>query len=491
MSIRNMLEFFSPRSGSRSKKQRPSRLRLESCDDRAVPASLSISDVSILEGNSGTRNAQVTVSLTGASNPTVSVGYVTASGSALSGSDYQAVSGTLNFPKGVTSKTILIPIVGNTVVESNETFFINLRTPKKATIADSQGVVTIVNDDTRINIDDVWLAEGNSGTTSFNFNVRLTDAIDQPVTVNYATADGTAAAGSDYTNTSGTLTIPAGETSGTVSIPVIGDVLSEPDETFYVNLSNPINGTIADGQSVGHIDDDEPRIRMLGMDIVEEGNSGTTELACTVILTSASEATVTVDYATSDDSATTDDNDYMPASGTLTFAPGETSQTITLQVQGDVALEYDEYFYVNLSNSTNAELIDHWALATIQSDDNAVVHIESWYDSEPDPYYGDWRPFYFTVWLSAPSTETVTVDFSTVDGTAIAGSDYWPDGGTLTFNPGETSQTITVWVLPDWDYDWDETFYVVLSNLSSNALFQPGWETGYGMIFDNQGEYWW
>src|SRR5262245_3145930 len=154
-----------------SKRSSQRRLAVDALEDRAVPASLSISDVSILEGNAGTRNAQVTVTLTGASNPTVSVGYVTASGSALSGSDYQAVSGTLNFPKGVTSKTILIPIVGNTVVESNETFFVNLRNPKKATIADGQGVVTIVNDDTRINIDDVWLAEGNSSSTSFNFNV--------------------------------------------------------------------------------------------------------------------------------------------------------------------------------------------------------------------------------------------------------------------------------------------------------------------------------
>jgi Calx-beta domain len=467
---------------------RPRPLAVETLEDRAVPASFSVSDVSILEGNSGARNALVTVSLTGAGNG-VSVGYATASGSAVAGSDYQPVSGTLNFGKGVTSKTILVPIYGDTAVESDETFYVNLRNPKKATIADGQGVVKVVNDDTRISVDDVWLSEGDSGTTAFSFTVRLSNAVGVPVTVNYATADGTAAAGSDYVAASGKLTIAAGQTSGTVTVLVNGDRQSEPDETFYLNLSSPTNGVITDGQGMGFIYDDEPHIYISGASAAE-GNAGTTALEFTVTLTSAADVPVTVDFATADGMATTADGDYAAASGTVTFAPGVTSQTITVQVNGDATVEPDEDVVVNLSNANNARFDNNQAMGTIVSDDNAVLHIDSYADSEPDPYGGYSTTYYFTVWLSAPSTQTVTVDFTTADGSAADGYDYLGSWGQLTFAPGETSQTIEVTVFADYEYENTETFYVALSNPSSNAVIQPGWDLGYGTIYDNQG-YWW
>jgi hypothetical protein len=198
---------------------------------------------------------------------------------------------------------------------------------------------------------------------------------------------------------------------------------------------------------------------------------------------------VTVDFTTADQLAMAGE-DYVATSGTLTFAPGQTSQTITVQVNGDLSHEADEDFVVNLSNPTNARLDNSQGWGTILSDDNAVLHIDSWADSEPDPYYGGWTTFYFTVWLSAPATETVTVDFNTLDGTAIDGYDYWGTSGQLTFEAGQTSQTISVSVLADWEYDPDETFYVALSNLSGNAVIQPGWENGIGYIYDNQGSWW-
>jgi hypothetical protein len=471
--------------------RKPSRLQTSSCrlnvealEDRQVPASLSVSDVSILEGNSGTRNALVTVSLTGSSNPTVSVRYSTSQGTALSGSDYQAVSGTLNFPKGVTSRSILIPIIGDTTVESDEAFFVNLSNPKKATIADGQGIVTIANDDTSISVGDVWLSEGYSGTTNFVFTVSLSSAMSQPVSVNYVTANGTADSDSDYQSASGTLTIPAGQTSSTFTVLVNGDDVSEEDEYFFVNLSNPINGTIADGQGMGVILNDEPYISITDV-YATEGNSGTTEFNFVVMLSVASpHTTVTVDYATADDSATTEDSDYTATSGTLTFAPGETSMTITVQVSGDLLVEYDEFFVVNLSNASNAQFSNSQAWGAIQSDDNAVFHIESVWGWEPDPYEGGITYFAFTVWLTTPFTETVTVDFHTVDGSATEWSDYLPDAGTLTFAPGETSQVIYVAVQADWDYEWDEYFSVILSNPTSNALIQPYWDVGTGTIYD-------
>ena len=100
------------------------------------------------EGNSGTTNAVFTVTLSAASTSTVTVDYATANGTATAGSDYTAGTGTLSFAAGTTSKTITVAVTGDTAVEPNETFVVNLTNAVGATIADAQGVGTITNDDT-------------------------------------------------------------------------------------------------------------------------------------------------------------------------------------------------------------------------------------------------------------------------------------------------------------------------------------------------------
>src|SRR5207245_3154175 len=134
-----------------------------------------------------------------------------------------------------------------------------------------------------ISINDVSLAEGNSGTTSFVFTVSLSNASSQTITVTYATADGTATtADNDYVAANGTLTFNPGDTSKTITVTVNGDTKFEPDETFFVNLSNPINATIADGQGQGTIlnDDAQPTISINDVSLAE-GNSGTTNFVFT------------------------------------------------------------------------------------------------------------------------------------------------------------------------------------------------------------------
>jgi hypothetical protein len=235
-------------------------------DDLAVVLpQLSINDVSLTEGNSGTKNAVFTVNLSSASTQTVKVNYATANGTAVAGSDYTATSNTLTFAPGQTSQTISVPVIGDTITEANETFTVNLTTPTNATISDAQGVGTIVNDDLavvlpQLSINDVSLTEGNSGTSNAVFTVKLSTPSTQTIKVNYATANGTAVAGSDYTATSNTLTFAPGQTSQTISVPVIGDTITEANETFTVNLSTPTNATIADAQGVATIlDNDSPQ----------------------------------------------------------------------------------------------------------------------------------------------------------------------------------------------------------------------------------------
>jgi hypothetical protein len=321
---------------------------------------LAISDVSILEGNSGTTAFVFTVNLSAPSGQPVTVNYATADGSATSGNDYTAASGTLTIPAGQTSGTITVLVNGDRVVEPNETFFINLSSPTNATIAGGQGQGTIVDDEPRVSINDVTMNEGNSGLTAFAFTVSLSVAYDVPVTVSYATANGIATAGSDYQAQSGTLTIPAGQTSGTITVLVNGDRLAEPNETFFVNLSNVNYGVIADGQGVGTILDDEPRISI--SDVTrKEGNGNKTTLFT---------FTVTLSYRTVDGTATTSDGDYVAKTGTLTFAPGETTKTITIEVKGDSKKEANETFYLDLFySSINSLFTKNRGLGTILNDD--------------------------------------------------------------------------------------------------------------------------
>jgi hypothetical protein len=180
-----------------------------------------------------------------------------------------------------------------------------------------------------ITISDVSVAEGNAGTTAAVFTVSLSPASAQPVTVAYTTADDTASAGSDYQAASGTVTFAPGETSKTVIVRVNGDRVGEPNETFIVKLSQASNAVIRDPQALGTILDDEPRITI--SDVTHnEGNRGRTAFTFTVTLSSAYDAPVTVNYARADGAATVADNDYVPTAGPLTFAPGQTTLTITV-----------------------------------------------------------------------------------------------------------------------------------------------------------------
>jgi hypothetical protein len=338
------------------------------------PPSLSISDVTVTEGNSGTVNAVFSVTLSAVWDQTITVHYATADSTATSAdNDYQATSGTFTFDPGVTSQTVTVLVNGDRKPESDESFFVNLDTATIATIADAQGVGTILNDEPEISITDVSGTEGNAGTTNFVFTVSLSTSYDQTVTVHYSTADGTATTtGNDYQATSGTLTFTAGQTSQTVTVLVNGDRLGEPDETFFVNLDNPTsNASITDAQGVGTILDDEPRLTISDVSR-NEGNSGTTSFVFIVNLSAAYDQPVVVNYSTADGTATVADRDYQPKAGRLLFKPGQTTKTIAVAVRGDRKNEPDETFFVNLSGaSSNAFVLDGQGIGTIINDDPA------------------------------------------------------------------------------------------------------------------------
>ena len=216
------------------------------------------------------------------------------------------------------------------------------------------------------------VTEGNTGTVNATFTVSLSVASDVAVTVHYQTANGSATAGSDYAAASGDVIIAAGQTTKTFTVAVLGDRSAEPTENFVVNLSAATNGLIVDSQGVGTILDDEPRISISDVTKPEGKTGQTTLFTFTVTLSAAYDQAVTMSYRTVDGTATsaTGNADYVAKTGTLTFAPGETTKTITIEVKGDSKKEADETFYLDLfGNSSNSLFTKNRGLGTILNDD--------------------------------------------------------------------------------------------------------------------------
>ena len=435
-----------------------------------VVPTLSIGDASITEGNAGTSQLIFTVKLSQAATGPVTVHYSTTDGTASAGSDYTALAGTLTFAAGETSKTINVPIIGDTAVEANETFAVTLSGASGATIADGSAVGTIVNDDVQ---DPPAPAAGGA-------------ALDYAVASNW---------GAGFT---GAMTVTAGSTglngwtvefnaSAAISNIWNAEIVSHVGD-HYVVRNAAWNGQVAGGQAVsfgfqatpgstgtaasgftingvatGH--DPVPVLPALSVAdaTVSEGNSGTHDLAFTVTLSAAAASPVTVAYATANGTATAG-SDYAALAGTLTFAAGETSKVIHVQVSGDTAVEADEALALTLSSPSGATIAHGTATGTITNDDAAPLPTLSIGDSSfaegsaTAPGHG-----IFTVDLSAPSISPVTVHYATSDGTAIAGSDYVAQSGTLTFAPGETQKTIQVAAIGDATVEANEGFTVVLT----------------------------
>ena len=234
------------------------------------PPTISVSDATIAEGtttrsvNAQTLNFVITLSRTESQN--VTVDYTTVNNSAVGGSDYTPISGTLTFAPGETSKTVSVTVLDDALDENDEVCLLQLSNATNATIADSQASGTITDDDPTPSVS-IGDASGNENSGHLNFVVTLSAVSGRSVSVSYSTADNVtatsinASAGEDYTAQSGTLTFPAGTTQQTIAVPIVDNSLAESDEIFFVNLSNPSNITLTDTQGQGTIlNDDIPSV---------------------------------------------------------------------------------------------------------------------------------------------------------------------------------------------------------------------------------------
>ena len=319
-----------------------------------TPPSFAISNATaVSEGSPLT----FTVTKTGTTSSSYSVNYATANGTAASGSDYNATSGTLTFAAGGTSsQTITVTTLTDSVIESPETVLVNLSGQTGgATITTGQGSGTI--NDVPPPSFAISNATAVSEGSSLTFSVTKTGTTSSSYSVNYATANGTAASGSDYNATSGTLTFAAGGTSSqTITVTTLTDSVIESPETVLVNLSGQTGGaTITTGQGSGTINDvpPPPSFAIGNATAVSEGSP----LTFTVTKTGTTSSTYSVNYATGGGTATSG-IDYSATSGALVFGAGGTSsQTITVPTLTDSVVESPETVLVNLSGQTGGATV--------------------------------------------------------------------------------------------------------------------------------------
>lgn len=345
----------------------------------AMSAELSSSTVSVLEPATAadTAGAGLTVKPVCQVGETNQVSFpVTLSpGSASARADYDeapqpasvTLSCTLGFPGQAQAVGALVR--GDNLDETDETFTLS--------VAAQSATITIVDSDPTplaTVADAAATTEGTgAGTTLMTFAVGLSGASSRAVTIPYTVAAGTATPGTDFDGTGGTVTIPAGQTAGTVSVPIVRDALNEPNETLTVSLGAPTNGypqlggkTTATGTI---LDDDSISFSIVANPSVTEGNSGTTPVTFTVRKTGQTTQTATVHVKTRDGSAGAPTDYQALADTTLTFAPGDTEKTVTVLVNGDTTVEGDEVFGLDLFNPSLGSVTTATATATIRNDD--------------------------------------------------------------------------------------------------------------------------
>ena len=420
---------------------------------------ISVAPASAEEGD----NLGFQVSLSSVADKPVRVAYATADGTAAAGEDYAAASGVLAIPAGATSATVDVATADDESPEADETLTLTLAAPAgglppwaRVDVGVAGG--TILNDDiVAVSVAPASAQEG----ADLSFGVALSMAADAPVRIAYATADGSATAGEDYAAASGTATIPAGATAGTIVVATTVDDSPEPDETLTLSVSAPAGGLppwarVDVGVAGGTILNDDIVAVSVAPASAQEGG----DLAFEVSLSMAADDPVEIAYATADGTAAAGD-DYAASSGVLTVPAGSLSATVAVSTVADALAEPDETLTLSISAPSGglppwARVDNATAGGTILNDDIATVSVSPASAREGEDLA-------FAVSLSTPAAGPVSLLYSTEDGTATLGDDYAAADGRLDIAAGSTAATLTVNTLRDGWVEGDETLSLALS----------------------------
>jgi hypothetical protein len=457
--------------------------------------------ISQAEGNSGVTRYTFTVTRTGLLSGSSSAQWSVAGidGQPADANDFPGgvlPTGNVTFAAGETTKTITIDVIGDTIAENDETFAVTLTNPTGATITIATASGTIVNDDTNLAItpSSISQSEGNSGATVYAFTVNRTGVVSGSSTAQWSVAGiGDHPANADDFGGSfptGTVTFVAGETSQTITIEVSGDSIAENDETFAISLSGPSGATITTANAEGIIVNDDANLAITPNTISQqEGDSGKVLYTFTVNRTGLISGSSTAQWSVrgiGDHPANADDFGGSLPTGTITFAAGETSKVITIEVNGDIIAENDEKFIVILSDPAGSSITTASAEGVIVNDDTnlGIVAINA---DQVEDNSGS-KSFTFAIQRTGVLSGTSSTSW------AAAGSGITPadasdfaagilPSGTVTFASGETSKLISIDINGDTQIETDETFSVTLYDNSDLAPQNP---TATGTIISDE-----
>ncbi|HEX2937053.1 MAG TPA: Calx-beta domain-containing protein, partial [Bacteroidales bacterium] len=367
-----------------------------------------------------------------------------------------------------TSTSMSPTVTTNAVLTNSGTYTLTVTGTNGCTATASTNAIVATNNP-NITIADASISEGNSGTKNLNFTVSLSSAACSNLSVSYATSNGTATtADNDYTATSGTLTINAGNTSGTIAVPIIGDTNVEGDQSFSITLSSPTIGTLTDATAIGTIQEDDsmPTVTLSRDNATISEAGGVCTFTATLSSVSASDVTVQLSVS---GTAIGGGTDYTLSSSSITIKAGFTTGSVTVTAVNDDIYESatDETVIVDISSVTNAaeDGVQQASTGIVDNDGLPSLSIN-------DASASEGNDISYTISLSNPSYQTITVSYATSDGTATTvDNDYTSvSSTTLTFNPGETSKIITVSTIADSKYEADETVYVTLSSQTNSTI---------------------
>lgn len=422
-------------------------------------ATLRIEDDTVVEADLTNVVANFNVVLSGIPTAPVSVGYTTVTGTAGT-LDFKSETGRLTFAAGETRKRIPITVYGDRVDEPDETFQVRLTAPLGATLLRSQAVGTIVDNDVpSLSLTPAVLSEGDQGSASQRFNVRLNPPSITEVRVHYEVVAGTASPGTDFVPSSGTLLFPPGIAFRPIDVQYFGDLVDEPNETFLVRLSAPEHANIVTGEVTGTIVDDDPAPTLHAENIVvAEGDAGETEAVFVLRLSAPSENVVTVEFQTSDTTAVAG-VDYGATNGVVAFPPGVLEQQVRVPVRGDLLDEPEESFALVLSGGVNTLVDPSVVRCRILDDDPPEVSVA---DAEVTEGDTGTTNLLFRFALSSPSPDLVSVRVATRDLSAVAGVDFDGTLPRVEFLPGRTNSILAIPVTGDLVAEGDETFTLLL-----------------------------
>ena len=437
--------------------------RVASVTPVALPGISAPPDVVVGEA-SGHVTLPVTLSAPG--TKTVSVKYRTTNSTALASTgcdyNYESASGTLTFTPGQTTKSVAVTLLNcdTSTKIGFRSFTFTLSTPVNGTIVRASTRVDIVGDGDLTTTPDLYVRDATVDHDAGTIEVPVLlggpagTASNSTVTVHYATHDGTAVAGTDYTSTSGTLTFGPGETAENVTVPITDRTGTAPTRRFTVTLSSPTAATIVDGTGVVTIGASGatplalPDISAPPDVVVGEADGYVT---LPVTLSAPGTKTVSVKYPTVNSTALSStgcDYNYVGVTGTLIFVPGETTKVVRVDLLNcDLSTKIGfRSFTFNLSTPVNGAIVRASTRVDIVGDGDLTTN--------PDLYVRDATVDHDAGTIEVPvllggpagtaSNSTVTVHYATHDGTALAGTDYTSTSGTLTFGPGETAENVTV-----------------------------------------------